>query len=186
LRNDPSINDELFYRILSSWLFGNFPPSDPKIWKQQIALLDIALAALCGKDNAIVHAPFTEWVKLNNEHHQLVAPNLSRNFYYHTIGQRTLSIEVNTIHAVKGETHSATLVLECYLRAHDLQRALPFLIGTATEAERRNSATLNHLKRLFVAASRPKEVLCFAIHRDHLGEGELKGLEAIGWSITHI
>jgi len=38
-----------------------------------------------------------------------------------------LTIEVGTVHSVKGETHTATLYLETFYKKTDSQRLLPFL-----------------------------------------------------------
>ena len=77
-------------------------------------------------------------------------------------------IDVSSVHAVKGETHTATLMLETFYSGYDLHRILPYLKGqeaTGREAKRVKES----LKVALVACSRPTHLLAAAIHADTLG-----------------
>jgi hypothetical protein len=98
---------------------------------------------------------------------------------------RTVSISVSTIHAVKGETHSSTLVLETYhRRAHDLEKIAPYLSGRkkATAA----TAPKAHLKRIFVGITRPRHLVCLAMHKDHLEARDRARLTEAGWIVEEV
>lgn len=104
--------------------------------------------------------------------------------FVHRKDHMTVAIEVATIHAVKGETHDATLVLETLFHEHDVQLAVPVLLGK--RAPLTKARLVGHMKRLFVASTRPKELLCVALHRTHATEKQLGALRDLGWSIDLI
>lgn len=77
-------------------------------------------------------------------------------------------IDVSSVHAVKSETHTATLLLETFYNGYDMHRILPHLKGqeaTGREAKRIKES----LKVAFVACSRPTHLLAVAIHAETTG-----------------
>jgi DNA helicase-2/ATP-dependent DNA helicase PcrA len=104
------------------------------------------------------------------------------------LNHKGLEIEVGTIHSVKGQTHSATLVLETYLnKKHDLKQLLPYIKGESDASETLIDAEVKeHMKRIFVGGTRPREILGIAMHRDHLTTGDLEKLQSIGWEIKDL
>ncbi|MBH9685852.1 UvrD-helicase domain-containing protein [Burkholderia cepacia] len=96
-------------------------------------------------------------------------------------------LSVETIAAVKGETHAATLVLECvYNRKYDVTASLPFLCGEKSSLTEKDANTLSRLHNLFVAATRPRHFLAFAIHETRLTATHRSRLEALGWSVIDV
>lgn len=78
-----------------------------------------------------------------------------------------VEVEVGTIHSVKGETHIATLYLETsYQDKHESERildqmkGLPYIQPKGTK----DTYTKETLKMAYVGMSRPKYLLCYAIH----------------------
>ncbi len=139
-------------------------------------------AELCSEANS-----FLEW---NEE-----IGNLQKEAFESTrqrinvLNHKGLEIEVGTIHSVKGETHSATLVLETYLnKKHDLKQLLPYIIKGETEiSDSSIDAQLGeHMKRIFVGGTRPREILGIAIHKGHLTAEDLEKLQSIGWEIEDL
>src|SRR5690606_20922991 len=57
------------------------------------------------------------------------------NIYQKLSGDTTINIVFDTIHAVKGETHTATLYLETYNKAYDLEKLLPLLSKTQNKTK---------------------------------------------------
>jgi len=113
--------------------------------------------------------------------------NRGTNCYRCKHNGRAVSIEVTTIHAVKGQTHTGTLLLETFWKKHDLGDACDWLADggkhtkTKLGIERRE-----RLKRLYVAATRPTELLCLAVHRDRLPPCVSYNLKSEGWSIVDL
>lgn len=104
--------------------------------------------------------------------------------FVHRKGSAAVSIEVATIHSVKGETHDATLVVETFFHKHDIALAIPFLVGHGTAKS--PGRLVDHLKRLFVGATRPKELLCLALHEGHMDPGHEPALVSAGWKIERV
>jgi DNA helicase-2/ATP-dependent DNA helicase PcrA len=88
-----------------------------------------------------------------------------------------IPIEVSTIHAVKGETHHATLVLDTKNRTHDLHSLLPWLLDK-TKALPTQDTKLKFMRQLYVAMTRPMHLLCLAIHKDRITDAQINQLGA--------
>ena len=109
----------------------------------------------------------------------------TEGFYLHRAGEVSLPIRYDSIHAVKGETHAATLVVETFARQHDLKELLPVLTAAQHGSQMRDSAR-GHCKRVFVGMSRPSHLLCLAISAQHINDAQIKALVANGWKIEKV
>ena len=47
----------------------------------------------------------------------------------------------------------------------------------------KTSIQASFLKRLYVAASRPRHLLCLALHMDNISDEQIEALHAKGWQI---
>lgn len=102
-----------------------------------------------------------------------------QNIYRYQSNGFECDIEVTTIHSVKGETHDATLLLEtCFNRSHDLKKTIPFLVSDENDCATADDNTKEYLKRIYVAMTRPRELLCIAILKEHLGNTKKARLDA--------
>ncbi|KMK82594.1 UvrD-helicase domain-containing protein [Pectobacterium brasiliense] len=108
-------------------------------------------------------------------------------------------IELSTIHAVKGETHDATLVIETKNHTFDLQTMLPYLTGELPSVEHPNANLPNKpnsrrafkpnkvfMRQFYVAMSRPKHLLCLALHSDRISSEQIQLLQQRGWQVDII
>lgn len=107
------------------------------------------------------------------------------NTYQYGTCDGSISMTFDSIHAVKGETHKATLILETFSQQHDLLALLPVLTGDQT-AGNLSPTNVGHCKRIFVAASRPSDLLCVAIFKDHIQEHQMESLRARGWNVERL
>lgn len=102
-----------------------------------------------------------------------------RNVYHGDNGK--IEIEVSTVHAVKGETHAATLYLETfYNRHHESDRLAEQFKGVAyagTDAD-----TLKNLRVTYVGMSRPRYMLCVAIQQDRFDKIDCEELRRV-WEV---
>ena len=90
--------------------------------------------------------------------------NTNNNIYQYD----GLEIEVGTIHSIKGETHTATLYMETfYNRLHESQRLKEFFKGNLITGNEKKLIKQS-LKMAYVGMSRPKYLLCVAVHHDHV------------------
>jgi DNA helicase-2/ATP-dependent DNA helicase PcrA len=99
-----------------------------------------------------------------------------------------VSIRLGSIHSVKGETHTATLVVESYHKAHHLQKLIPWLAGKrpkpGTDNTDEDAALIERLKLHYVAMTRPSHLLCLAMRADALKAKDLDAIKARGWRVV--
>lgn len=109
------------------------------------------------------------------------------NVYERKSGDRTARIQVRSIHSAKGETHTATLVLETYWYTHNLEDMRPWLDGTQS-GEVSSSRQNTRLKAHYVAMTRPSHLLCLAIKKSTMDgcEGLAKRFRDRGWQIEDL
>lgn len=101
------------------------------------------------------------------------------NIFHHS----GVDIKVGTIHSVKGETHSAVLILETFNHSHDIKNVIKLLIKRPTKITK----TLEtHMKRLYVGVTRPSEMLCIALKKTHIDSDTLNFFDDHGWNIIDL
>lgn len=102
-----------------------------------------------------------------------------RNVYHDDKDQ--IDIEVSTVHAVKGETHAATLYLETFYNRHHesdrLSEQFKGVVYTGMDAD-----TLKNLRVVYVGMSRPRYMLCVAIQKDRFDKIDCHDLREI-WNV---
>lgn len=100
---------------------------------------------------------------------------------------RKLEYSLGTVASMKGETHVASLVLESYTRRFDLQMALPFLAGIGSKKfDKLTSTQQVQMRNLYVAMSRPTQLLCLAANESRVDAQTLAALTAKGWDIDYM
>lgn len=95
-----------------------------------------------------------------------------------------IKISINTVHAVKGETHRATLYLETFNYERDLKKLLPFLQGEFNANLAKQKRVQDALKIAYVGMSRPTHLLCLALNRDGISKEDIEKLSQNGWEIV--
>jgi DNA helicase-2/ATP-dependent DNA helicase PcrA len=104
----------------------------------------------------------TNNVEIPTENPEIFAPT---NHYK----EDGLEIEITSVHAVKGQTHCATLYLESYYHSnYESQRLSNQFLGNSF-----NDSRVHHkssVKMAYVGFSRPTDLLCIAIHKDRYDE----------------
>ncbi len=113
------------------------------------------------------------------------------NFYSHPPQDPKVQIRLGSIHSVKGETHTATLVLDSFFHKHHLSELKPWILGERAggmkkklrgKPEPEGSRMLGRLKLHYVAMTRPSHLLCLAMRRDAFIGSELEILKKRGWT----
>lgn len=96
-----------------------------------------------------------------------------------------LTVELGTIHSVKGETHDGTLVLETKRNSHDIGLLIEYITGKLPTGDNKKLAITKtrFMRQLYVAASRPRYLLCLAIHQSRVTPEIENDLDAQGWNI---
>lgn len=106
---------------------------------------------------------------INNNNYETLANNpdiLKPTNHYNEDG---FEIEITSVHAVKGQTHCATLYLESYYHSkYESQRLSNQFLGNSFKDNRVHHKT--SVKMAYVGFSRPTDLLCIAIHKDRFDE----------------
>lgn len=97
-----------------------------------------------------------------------------------------IDVQVGTVHSVKGQTHTATLFLECFNNGFNANQIIEYLTGNQADKVKGAKNKGNALKIAYVAMSRPTHFLCAAFHKDRIPTTAHKQLTEIGWSLVTI
>lgn len=93
-----------------------------------------------------------------------------------------VEIPISTVHSVKGETHAATLFLETLYHKYDSEYLGAALYG---EVFRGNKYAKSTVKVAYVAMSRPKYLLAYAVHRSRYSKLNAEKLKLI-WDVHEV
>lgn len=112
------------------------------------------------------------------------------NLFRYPPNESKVSIRLGSIHSVKGETHTATLVLESYRKAHHLKKLIPWLVGKKPKAGSNNTGEkdplIERLKLHYVAMTRPSHLLCLAMRKDAFNTSELDLMRTRNWRVIEL
>ncbi|MDM1442767.1 UvrD-helicase domain-containing protein [Myroides odoratimimus] len=144
------------------------------------------IAYLGGQVNNNLNDFFTNTeVEMSNE-------KIENRIYNFTQNGQEVQIHFDTIHGVKGETHSATLYLETYNRVYDIGgkgKILDFIISTEKQRarQRNNDAIRKRLPLAYVAMTRATHFICLAVHKDRYTESHREYFEnSSEWNVIII
>ena len=186
----------LYRELLCRFVIGREPVTAAK-WAQVCPGLRVLGAAVGGGDqNASAANDFLVWPVVVP-----VAPlpadssqpaSAAVNSYRYTHGNAKVDIQLGSIHMAKGQTHSATLVLETFNQSHFLHGLMPWLVGKNQHgAKCASDKAMQRLLQVYVAMTRPTHLLCLALRESSLGIGKdiaenEEKLLAGGWQVRHL
>lgn len=107
------------------------------------------------------------------------------NVFSYPEGTAAVQVHLGSIHSVKGETHTATLVLDTYFKKHHLYELKPYLLGTKQGGANANPTLQNRMRLHYVGMTRPANLLCLAMRNDALSDAEKETLKGRGWQLVH-
>lgn len=111
------------------------------------------------------------------------SPNNNNTICFQTNG---LKIKVGSIHSVKGETHTATLVLDTFYNGSHFKALKPWLLGKKKGSNTGKPREALRLKLHYVAMTRPSKILCIATRMDEFTDPEVDLLKSQGWCVAHV
>lgn len=165
-------------------------------WSLLCPRLKTLAATLGGGDaNSVTANELLEWhgaTHMSMAPVKDVIPATAANTYRFHDGMDSVDIRLSSIHAAKGQTHLATLILESYDYGHFLHSLLPWLLGKNENGKKCSSdKATQRLMQIYVAMTRPTHLLCLAIRNGSLGSGEAyssnqEKLIERGWRIEHL
>jgi len=163
-----------FRELITEWILDEQPTINQ--WNGQIDKLK-GMLGIADSDE------ITNYLEHNNAIEDNEVEQATGNVFNSSNGR---SIEVGTIHSVKGETHDATLVLETKNHQYDIEQLLNQIAGIDIEKKITGKRKIKFARQLYVAVSRPRHLLCLAIHNDHISEVHTCALRDEGWHILDL
>lgn len=153
-------------------------------WNDECKSIVTAIAGVFARDamTSSECAQFLEWRAHPPATVQEIAPTADNVYRYPPEAPR-VNIRLGSVHSVKGETHTATLVLDSYYYGHHLQELKPWLLGAKTGGHDQKMRMLGRLRLHYVAMTRPSHLLCLAMRRDCVTDGNAATLTERGWQI---
>ncbi|MFA6411729.1 MAG: UvrD-helicase domain-containing protein [Syntrophales bacterium] len=122
-----------------------------------------------------------------------IAQKSHDNIYRFSRNNKEVAVKVGSVHSVKGETHTATLVLETFWHNHNLESIINWLCADQKGFVKQSMRIKNRLKIHYVAMTRPSHLLCLAMKRsifeDNKGSidmSKVQKLEQCGWQVKTI
>jgi len=132
-------------------------------------------------------AAFFEWEETVDPDSQSDTSRRSENVFRYPATDPQVAIRMSSIHGVKGETHTATLVLESFNKTHNLKNLKAWLLGKRPKAGSDNLAAQasvqDRLKLHYVGMTRPSHFLCLAMRQDTFSTAEIEQLRKRGWRV---
>jgi DNA helicase-2/ATP-dependent DNA helicase PcrA len=179
-------------RLLWEWCIESTPLVEHS-WTDKVEELRRALAPIIGTEWNQDAEAFCQWsVDFNSQGPgQEPKGRAALNCYRFSQGGRFVDIEVGTIHSAKGQTHTATLVLETFSWQHDLEDVAPWLLGRKHGALGEGRRRLERLRLVYTAMTRPSHLLCLGMRADAIrqngAEGQIRQrLEQLGWQVKYL
>lgn len=133
---------------------------------------------------------FLEWSDTKDSDVQVCGKAQGDNIYRYPENDPKVHIKVGSIHSVKGQTHTGTLVLETFWHKHNLESLKKWLIGKRNGGTSLGVRDECRLKVHYVAMTRPTHLLCLAMKRStfedsigNLKNDDISTFKKYGWNI---
>lgn len=181
---DPQIPLRLRRLLRDRILFGNAAWSTDG-WKQFCRDLNAILGIT--QPLTTLATSFLAFVPESVVEHAAQTPQRSRTVFVHD----DISIQLGSIHSVKGKTVDSILVLETEvwrgqaldMRTMDVGTVLPHALGIENRDFNGKVAHLAAATNVFVAATRPRQLLAFALRKESAPQNLLDAARNQGWQI---
>lgn len=130
---------------------------------------------------------FFQWLNDTPVNAEDVDAAATQNTFVYTSPRsgRSVTIHLSSIHAVKGKTHLATLVLDTFWHKRNMQSIMPWLCNTPP-AENNELRNVMRLKCQYVALSRARGLVCMAMPKAVLSQNDRISLSSLGWNIVDL
>lgn len=165
---------------------GHIITSDEWSGKWSAVIIGIADAIGGLQENSNDAKAFLEWRKSENKELPVKNSRQRDNIFQYPAKEPKVKIRVGSIHSVKGETHTAILVLETFFRKHNLATLKPWLIGEKCGRGKESKQNLSRLKQHYVAMTRPSHLLCLAMRQDAFTCEEINQLKTTPWRLARV
>ncbi len=165
-----------------------------KNWPKIVTKLRLILEPVIGTEWNDDAESFCQWFKESNmgKGDGSSGQTASQNLFHFQMNRRQVNIDVGTIHSAKGQTHTATLVVETFFKRHDLEDLLPWICGykiglTDDEGKERRE----RMRLIYTAMTRPSHLLCLAMRKEaflqfNQNTDAKDKLSKLGWTLEDL
>lgn len=172
---------------LYNWSIGIIQEKTNEVWEEIKTYVPTLFAMF--SENALS----ASLIFINTDNTEIPAENaeiLAPTNYYKEDG---LEIEITSVHAVKGQTHCATLYLESYFqqdgrgtnaKSYESQRLKDQFLGKKIQSNV-GDRIKQSAKMAYVGLSRPTDLLCIGIHKERF-DRFLSGIDRREWIIKNV
>ncbi|EPX8933363.1 UvrD-helicase domain-containing protein [Morganella morganii] len=183
LRGDSENYDKYLKLIVYLAVDRNFPSEADwcNTWKDIVIEIVASLSGVVPQSNH----PFLDYQLSEDFSSNHI--NTQNNTYTVENNGRKVNIKLGSIHSVKGETHTATLVLDTFNKSHHFKMIFPWI--KCKPKNKISDADAKRLKLHYVAMTRPSHLLCLAMKRSYIenksgeiNQNEVDALKKQGWS----
>lgn len=138
---------------------------------------------------------FMQWnINTNQTQINMDASAKNDNIYRYPDSNNTkVKIRVGSIHSVKGDEHTATLVLETFWYKHNLDDIFKWFMNGKKAKDCTGDQRRNRMKLHYVAMSRPTHLLCLAMKRKTFENNKgdidttlISKVKSMGWDIKFV
>lgn len=177
--------DELNLKLYN-WSIGVIQEKTDDVWNGIKAYVSTLLAMFDKTISASSDFINTDNSEISDENSDFFAPT---NHYK----EEGLEIEITSVHAVKGQTHCASLYLESYFhkdgnganaKSYESQRLARQFLGTQIQSTVGNRVKQS-TKMAYVGFSRPTDLLCIAVRKDRF-DNFLSEIDRDVWEIIEV
>jgi len=171
------------YQLLISWMLVRRRILTKKTWNERWSECVRGIGGKVARANLTGAAvdSFLEWRGSDSLNMAGNEKAHRDNIYRYPEDDPRVSIKLGSIHSVKGQTHTATLVLETFWHKHNLESLKKWLVGARSIGPSIGSTDTSRLRLYYVAMTRPTHLLCLAMKRSTFTEDEIASLEKHGW-----
>jgi hypothetical protein len=186
LANKPELRSN-YLELLTRLAVKRSAPSTDE-WNEKWSAIVTAIAeAIDGAEiNSENVKAFLDWRLSDDDDQQPNKACQRDNMFRDPPNDPKVEIHVGSIHSVKGQTHTATLVLDTYFHEHQLASLKPWLLGQKTGRGKEGTRNLSRLKQHYVAMTRPTHLLCLAMREDTFTYEETGELKSLSWRVARI
>jgi hypothetical protein len=164
--------------VLAQFVFGEAELTEAE-WGSMIPRIESLVSALTGSSMSQDMRNYARWrTPSEAAGADVSSPRLPPNVFRHQHQGREVDVYVSSVHAVKGQTHLATLVLETFNRQHVLKSLMPELVAEHSTGS--SSLYKQRMRLTYVAATRPSHLLCLALPHASLGSNETQRSQRMG------
>lgn len=186
LTDNPEARDAYLELVMFLAIDRGIPPAED--WANSWSVTIIYLAEVISgvRPAPEIAKAFLEWQLPDESDPEVVSMPQCDNLFRYPAANPKVQIRVGSIHSVKGETHTATLVMETYYRGYHLATLKPWLLGQKHGRGKEKKTILSRLKQHYVAMTRPTHLLCLAMREDTFTAEELAQLKSISWRVARV